>query len=79
MRESAKLKLTLKLKKGCGGGSNPPPGTSLPGWPKGRGSPDETQILAQVSVFAAERQIDREWTGSIGCGFKSRLCLYVAR
>lgn len=55
---------------------NPSPGTTRRGGPSRQRRPRETQILAPVSVFAAERRIDRMRTITDGWGFKSPLCLF---
>lgn len=62
MRDERKLKLMLKLIKGCQLGVRIPLPAPRAGvaqaWQR---RPHETQILAPVSVFAAEHRIDRAW------------------
>ena len=67
MRDERKLKLMLKLMKGCQLGVRIPLPAPRAGvaqaWQR---RPRETQILAPVSVFAAEHRIDRAWANIDG-------------
>ncbi|GAA2617530.1 hypothetical protein GCM10010425_08750 [Streptomyces spororaveus] len=57
-----KLKLMLKLNEGVSWGFESLPRHCEPGWPKLVEAALQSQIIAPVSVFAAEHRIDRAWT-----------------